>query len=74
VNGRERFLTKHAEDESEKARARIEPLVALRAEGLTFGQIAIRTGYSRGYVSASLSRYARGEYRWQRTTTTKETA
>lgn len=74
AGSRDRFLTRHAIAQSEKARERVEGMLAMRAQGLTYGQIAIRTGYSRGYVSASLARYQRGEYRWQKTTTTREEA
>jgi uncharacterized protein YjcR len=73
VNGRERFLTAHAQRQSDQSRDRVEKIMALRSEGLTFGQIAIRTGHSRGYVSAVASRYQRKRYRWQKdTNTTKE--
>jgi transposase len=70
VDGRERFLTAHAQRQSDQSRERVERVMRLRAEGLTFGQIAIRTGYSRGYVSAVASRYQRKRYRWQQDTNT----
>ena len=70
--GQERFLTRHAINQSEQARVRVEALLALREQGLTYGQIAIRTGYSRGYISAAIARYQRGEYRWQKINTREE--
>lgn len=72
AGSRDRFLTRHAIAQSEKARERVEAMLAMREQGMTYGQIAIKTGYSRGYVSASLARYRRGEYRWQKTTTKEE--
>lgn len=73
VDGASRFLTLHAQRQSDSARVRVEQIVTLRQQGCTFGQIAIRTGMSRGYVSAAYSRWARKRYRWQRDTTTHTT-
>lgn len=73
VDGRRRFLTAHAQRQSDQSRERVERIMQMRSEGLTFGQIAIRTGYSRGYVSAVASRYQRKRYRWQQDTNTTTT-
>jgi transposase len=70
VDGRKRFITAHAQRQSDQSRDRVERIMQLRAEGLTYGQIAIRTGHSRGYVSAVASRYQRKRYRWQQDTNT----
>lgn len=72
VNGRDRFLTMRARAQADAARERVMRIVELRERGLTHGQIAVRLGYSRGYVTAAYSRYQRGKYLWQRTTTPQE--
>lgn len=70
--GKTRTHAPHLTEQSDRARERVEAMLALRAKGLTYGQIAIRLGIPRGGVSAALSRHQRGVYRWQRTTTTRE--